>query len=282
MQNTINIPYLKTSYRQLASDYIAILKELTNEQINQSPINGGWSAGQLISHTTKANQSSFLTIPGVVSNRNIGEKIPELEKTFLDFNTKMKSPNFILPDDKTFTKEECINKIKECFHSLESALNQSKLDEILITPLGALTKWEMANFVIYHSKRHLYQLKNIYIDITTTFKKQIASAFSDGRFEETFAYLDENILWHVVGENEFKGKEAVISRCKEVASYFASVTTNFVTHHIISEGNQVVVNGTGEFLRDGKRISFILASEWYEFNEEGKIISIQSFCIQEN
>jgi len=112
-------------------------------------------------------------------------------------------------------------------------------------------------------------------------KKHLASAFSDGRFAETYPHLHENVIWHVVGENEFIGKHAVINRCEEVAAYFVSVTTNFITHHIISEGNLVVVNGVGEFLRDGKRVSLISASEWYEFDDDDQIVKISSYCIQE-
>ena len=43
----------------------------------------------------------------------------------------------------------------------------------------------------------------------------------------------------------------------------------------------VVVNGAGEFLRDGKRVSLISASEWYEFDDDEQIIKIYSYCIPE-
>ncbi len=117
--------------------------------------------------------------------------------------------------------------------------------------------------------------------INNNLRKRLACAFSDGKFDETYSYLHENVLWNVVGENEFIGKQAVIKRCEEVADYFESVTTNFVTHHVITEGNLVVVNGTGEFLRDGKRVSLISASEWYEFDDDDQIIKIYSYCIPE-
>jgi hypothetical protein len=117
--------------------------------------------------------------------------------------------------------------------------------------------------------------------IKNSLKIRLASAFSDGKFAETYAYLHENVLWNVVGENKFIGKQAVINRCEEVNAYFASVTTNFITHHIISEENMVVINGSGEFLRDGIRVSLISASEWYEFDDNDKIIKIYSYCIPE-
>ncbi len=146
-------------YQQLCNEYIALLQSLSDGQINISPSSGGWSVGQVISHITKANQSSFLGAKGEVCSRDIGEKLAELELTFLDFDVKMKSPDFILPDLKTFSKVESIQKISKCFEALIDALDDSKMDEILNSPLGVLTKWEIANFMIFHSKRHLYQLK---------------------------------------------------------------------------------------------------------------------------
>lgn len=277
----VNKSYLKAMYQQLCNDYIAILQSLSDDQINKSPNSCGWSAGQVISHITKASQSSFLGANGEVCNRDIGEKLAELEQTFLNFDIKMKSPDFILPDLKNFTKDECIQNITQCFQSLIDAVGDSKMDEILNSPLGVLTKWEIANFVIFHSKRHLYQLKNILKSLQIDHEKRLASAFSDGKFDVTYAHLHEDVLWKVPGENEFKGKQAVIERCEEVAAYFTSLTTNFVTHHIIAEGNLVVVNGAGEFLRDGKRISLIEASEWYEFDGNEQIIKIYSYCIPE-
>lgn len=277
----VNKSYLKAMYQQLCNDYIAILQSLSDDQINKSPNSGGWSAGQVISHITKANQSSFLGAKGEVCNRDIGEKLAELELTFLNFDIKMESPDFILPDLKNFTRDECIQNITQCFQSLIDAVGDSKMDEILNSPLGVLTKWEIANFVIFHSKRHLYQLKNILKSLQIDHKKRLASAFSDGKFDVTYAHLHEDVLWKVPGENEFKGKQAVIERCQEVAAYFTSLTTNFVTHHIIAEGNLVVVNGAGEFLKDGKRISLIEASEWYEFDGNEQIIKICSYCIPE-
>jgi hypothetical protein len=277
----INKPYLKAIYQQLTTEYIATLQKFNDDQINQIPNNVGWSAGQVISHITKANQSSFLGAKGEICTRDIGENLAELELTFLNFDIKMESPDFILPDNKSFTAEESIFNITQCFQALSDALDESEMDEILNSPLGSLTKWEIANFMIFHSKRHLYQLKNIQKSLKIDHKKRLASAFSDGKFEETYAYLYENVVWKVVGENEFSGKQAVVNKCEEVAAYFASVTTNFVTHHVITEGNIVVVNGSGEFLRDGKRVSLISASEWYEFDDNDQIVKINSYCIPE-
>jgi len=85
----------------------------------------------------------------------------------------------------------------------------------------------------------------------------------------------------VVGENSFTGKKAVMENCEQVAAYFKTVTTNFTTAHIISDNNRVAINGTAEFLRDGQRVAFVWACDVYEFNQQGLLEKITSYCIQE-
>ncbi|NJN34939.1 MAG: hypothetical protein HC817_12485 [Saprospiraceae bacterium] len=71
-------------------------------------------------------------------------------------------------------------------------------------------------------------------------QKQIAICFSNGQFEETYAYYSDNIKWIVVGENQFMGKQAVIANCETTAQYFKTVTTDFKTLNIIVDKNKVV------------------------------------------
>jgi ketosteroid isomerase-like protein len=115
------------------------------------------------------------------------------------------------------------------------------------------------------------------IDMTKT---EIAEAFSNGEFEKTNNFISETAVWTIVEEDTFIGKQAIIENCVQVSSYFRSVTTDFKTLNIIAEGNKVVINGTAEFLRDNKRISFVSACDVYEFDENNQIQNITSYCIQ--
>lgn len=80
---------------------------------------------------------------------------------------------------------------------------------------------------------------------------------------------------------ELEGKEQVITNCKQTTEYFNLVETNFKTDDIIVVRNKVVVRGTGEFIRDGKRVNFIKVCDVYEFNDEDKLEKISSYCISE-
>lgn len=111
-------------------------------------------------------------------------------------------------------------------------------------------------------------------------KTEIAKAFSDGEFEKTYKFISEKAEWTVIEEDRFIGKQAIIDNCEQVGNYFKSVTTNFKTLNIIADGNKVVINGTAEFLRNEKRVSFISACDVYEFNEKSEVLKITSYCIQ--
>lgn len=111
-------------------------------------------------------------------------------------------------------------------------------------------------------------------------KTEIAKAFSIGEFEKTNKYISENAVWTVVEEDKFVGKQAIIDYCEQVGNYFKSVTTDFKTLNIIAEGNKVVVNGTAEFMRENKRVSFVSACDVYEFDDNHQIQNITSYCIQ--
>lgn len=109
--------------------------------------------------------------------------------------------------------------------------------------------------------------------------KSIAQAFSNGKFQTVFPHLDKNVIWQVVGENEFHGKEAVIEQCSKVEAYFKSVTTQFETLNCLVDGNKIAINGTATFLINQKTTAFVWACDLYEFNEVNQLFRITSYCI---
>ena len=109
--------------------------------------------------------------------------------------------------------------------------------------------------------------------------KSIAQAFSNGEFQSVFPYLDHNIVWQVVGESEFLGKEAVMQQCLQVKAYFNSVTTHFETINCLVDGNKVAINGTAAFHINQKPKVFVWACDLYEFNEDNHLQRITSYCI---
>lgn len=112
-------------------------------------------------------------------------------------------------------------------------------------------------------------------------KKEIAKLFSNGKFENIMNYLSDKIVWNVIGENIFEGKNAVKENCELTAKYFKSVQTEFKTKEVLISENKVIIIGTAEFKRDGKKLNFISACDIYEFNKKNEIVKISSYCIPE-
>lgn len=112
-------------------------------------------------------------------------------------------------------------------------------------------------------------------------KTEIAQAFSMGKFDKCLEYLTDQTIWNTPGEQYLNGKKDIEIFCKKISAYFESITTNFKQLNLIENDNLVAINGTAEFLREGKRISFVSSCDMYEFDDKNKIVSIHSYCITE-
>ena len=112
-------------------------------------------------------------------------------------------------------------------------------------------------------------------------KSEIAQAFSGGKFENCFDYLTDQTVWNTPGEQYLTGRKEIEPFCKNISVYFSSVTTKFKQLHLIENDLCVAINGTAEFIREGKRVSFVSSCDVYEFDTNNKIITITSYCITE-
>ena len=88
-----------------------------------------------------------------------------LSKFFLDFTTKLKSPDFILPGKKFYDKEvliESLSQVTKKLFDLSKNLDLASTATAFPFPgLGELTRLEIFHFIISHTKRHLHQLQKI-------------------------------------------------------------------------------------------------------------------------
>ena len=84
-------------------DLLAILSRFSNEDFNKIPFAESWTAGQVAQHLYKAESGvpSLFQMELAGTERAIDEKMPVIRSIFLNFDTKMQSPDFILPDAET-------------------------------------------------------------------------------------------------------------------------------------------------------------------------------------
>lgn len=141
-----------------------ILSNIPEEKVNSIPYAGSWSAAQLARHVSKSVTAiaRALRSEAMPAQRPPAERVPELKKIFLDFNHKMKSPDFIVPETGPYEKQASVDDLDKSYHRLKENAAHAGLNELVENlPMGPVTKLEMLHFVLYHNQRHLHQLKKI-------------------------------------------------------------------------------------------------------------------------
>ena len=158
---------IKKEINETFNELDKMLFSFSNEQLNIIPFEGSWTAGQVAEHIIKSltGLNGFLNGPTEATNRNADEKVKALKDLFLNFDIKMKSPDFILPGNTTYTGEELLKTITKLKNEM---LQAADLDLSLICnsfelpTFGKMTRLEWINFYIVHTERHTQQLKNIF------------------------------------------------------------------------------------------------------------------------
>lgn len=146
------------------TSFILLLDVANENMLDIIPFENSWTVAQVASHVTKSNKAiaQGLQMQGQPAERNADENVEKLKKFFLDYKAKYQSPEFILPTQKKYSKKEVITKLQDSVNMLKSLRDKTDLSEMITLPgLGEITKFEMLNFVVFHTKRHTRQLKNI-------------------------------------------------------------------------------------------------------------------------
>ena len=107
----------------------------------------------------------------------------------------------------------------------------------------------------------------------------VARLFSSGRFDRVANRLADEVEFHIYEDNKHLiGKAQVLSFCQGIADYFASIDTEFKeSGHLVST-DKVAIYGYGEFRRKGDLVNAVNSCDVYEFNPDGLILKIHSYC----
>jgi hypothetical protein len=153
--------------KETAADILQTLSTFTDEQFNTQPAYGGWTAGQVAEH---------LLLSGGIVDTISGRTTPTTDRqpdahcaviagVFLDFNTKLQSPDFILPSGGYHDKQDHIAKTKVVWDKIGEGIRLLDLSVTCVDfefpSMGYLTRLEFLWFYVWHTQRHLHQLKNI-------------------------------------------------------------------------------------------------------------------------
>jgi hypothetical protein len=145
-------------------DLFQLIASCNQEQINTVPFENSWTPAQVAEHITRSNKAiaQALGMAGKATKRNPIEGAQKLKAMFLDFTVKLQSPEFILPTQDYYQKETLMEELKKSTQNLNELASKVNLsEEINLHPFGEITKIELLHFVLYHTKRHIHQVKNI-------------------------------------------------------------------------------------------------------------------------
>jgi hypothetical protein len=141
-----------------------LMASVDENKVNTVPYEGSWTAPQLLRHVTKSinGMTKALQMDTKPAERDPGERIEQLKNIFLDFSKKLTQPEFIVPEERIYEKQSSIDELSQSFNQFKEAAGNANLNDLVEgLPLGPITKLEIVHFVLYHTQRHLHQLKNI-------------------------------------------------------------------------------------------------------------------------
>lgn len=151
-------------YHDTADQFVDLLTSFTQKEINIIPYEGCWTAAQVGAHVIKSNKSIIqaMNMEAHAAERMPDERIQELKDVFLDFTTKLKSPDFIIPEPGMYKKENLLDDLEASIEELKEISKKVSLSGTIDhIAFGDITKLELLHFVVYHTGRHTHQLRKI-------------------------------------------------------------------------------------------------------------------------
>jgi dihydrofolate reductase len=209
MTENMNTAELFASFDITISELIELISSFSETQINELPFAGSWTAAQVADHVTKSNIAIVRSLKkeGRFGGRKPEEGIEQMRNVFLNFETKLQSPDFILPARDIYQRELVIDNLKESIEQLrETAVDTDLFHTIHHSIFGEITKVELLYFVVYHTQRHIRQLKNIFIATSTGMRSKMRNllAFMHVSLDGFVANPRGEMNWITIDDEIFK------------------------------------------------------------------------------
>src|SRR4051812_1885857 len=105
---------LSEAFCKTTAELVHLLTPLSEEQLNKVPFEGSWTAGQLGHHLLRSyGIAEVLNGRTAPTSRPIDEKIKPVREVFLNFDIKMKTPDFIIPSDGWIEREKLLRGLED-------------------------------------------------------------------------------------------------------------------------------------------------------------------------
>lgn len=148
------------------TELLNIITAFSQEQFNMVPFEGSWTAGQVAEHLRQSYGAADV-LRGAVqpATRPPDKYVEQLRSTFLNFEVKMKSPDFVVPPDRLYDRETQLKALSEKLAYIRDAVQTLDLTQLCLDfqlpGAEKFTRLEWVYFILYHTQRHIRQIKNI-------------------------------------------------------------------------------------------------------------------------
>jgi len=149
------------------SGFLQMIETFSPQEINRVPFPGSWTAGQVAEHIHKSDEGMIflLTGPAKREDREPDQFVEKIKEVFLNFNSRLNSPAFIIPQNKSYDKNLLLSRFETERTKITDIIKAFDLSETCTARpfpgFGEITRLEVASFIIYHTQRHLQQLHRI-------------------------------------------------------------------------------------------------------------------------
>jgi hypothetical protein len=167
--DTLDSAQLTAAIDQASAQLLQLVSSFSEVDFYTIPLDDSWTAAQVYEHIIKSNESiaRALSATGPLTQRQPDERVLEVKELFLSTTNRFQSPESVLPTSPHYEREVIIHaleKLREDIKHLSTTID--KQETVNVPGFGELTKLELLHFIIYHTQRHLRQLKNILKTIT--------------------------------------------------------------------------------------------------------------------
>jgi ketosteroid isomerase-like protein len=107
----------------------------------------------------------------------------------------------------------------------------------------------------------------------------IAIAFSQHRFHQTYDLLADHVRWITVGEKVTEGRDAVVAACTASAAELTDVRTDFDRFVVVAGTDAVAVDAIGRYTDADGTVSIVSSCDVYEF-DDGMITTITTYAVE--
>lgn len=158
---------LSQQIHQVQQDLQHSIQAFPNEQFNLVPSYGGWTAGQVAQHIDLSLNgiADIMNAPAVKAERPTDEKIPMVAGIFVDDNKKFKAAMDITPDAPPHEANDLLRSINGKLDGIRQSLDNHDVNELCsvadVPFFGTMTRNEWGHLVLYHTQRHVRQMKRI-------------------------------------------------------------------------------------------------------------------------